>query len=199
MRIGIYAGTFDPVHAGHVAFALQAVQQAELDILYFLPERQPRRKVSVEHFGHRVGMLRRAIKPHPQFDILEFPERNFSVRQTLPRLRQEFPGDQIVLLFGSDVVPTLGQWSYAGELLKQVELVIGLRSTDELVEVQKQIEAWPGAPTVTVFESFAPDVSSGKIREALRNRQTTTGLLKSVARYSDRHWLYVTLDEVDQA
>jgi cytidyltransferase-like protein len=60
-RIGIYSGTFDPVHAGHMAFALQAMQEAKLDRLYFLPERRPRYKQGVEHFAHRVAMLERAI------------------------------------------------------------------------------------------------------------------------------------------
>lgn len=198
-RIGIYAGTFDPVHAGHVAFALQAVQQGQLDILYFLPERRPRRKTGVEHFGHRVAMLRRAIKPHPQFDILEFPERYFTVGQTLPRLNREFPGDQLILLFGSDIIASLGSWSYSKRLLESAELIIGLRSTDELADVQQQIEKWPGSPTVTLLESFAPEVSSRQIREALRKGQDAAGLLKSVARYSDRNWLYIALDKVDQA
>ena len=48
-RIGIYAGTFDPVHAGHVAFALQSLEAAKLDRVYFLPERRPRGKRQVKN------------------------------------------------------------------------------------------------------------------------------------------------------
>src|SRR4051812_40769392 len=81
-RIGIYAGTFNPVHTGHVAFALQAVKEANLDEVYFVPERQPRGKAGVEHFGHRVAMLKRALRPYKQFDVLELVDVNMTVNRT---------------------------------------------------------------------------------------------------------------------
>jgi len=193
-RIGIYAGTFDPVHVGHVTFALQAVQAAGLGKVYFLPERRPRDKQHVEHFGHRVAMLRRAVRPHPQFEVLELVDVSFSVERTLPELQRRFKGAELVFLFGSDVLPRLRDWPKADLLLKQSELVIGLREQDDRDKLHAIIEAWPTPPkALTMFESYAPDVSSGRVREALRRRQPTSGLLTSVERYSDRHWLYVSL------
>jgi nicotinate-nucleotide adenylyltransferase len=150
-RIGVYAGSFDPVHAGHISFALQALQAAQLDKIYFLPERRPRAKQHVEHFGHRVAMLRRAIEPHSQFGILELVDVSFSVERTLPELQQQFEGDELVFLFGSDVVSGFKDWPHVDQ------------------------------------------VSSGKVREALRKREPVSGLLKSVERYSDHNWLYVSL------
>ncbi|HVX57698.1 MAG TPA: hypothetical protein VHA37_08265 [Candidatus Saccharimonadales bacterium] len=195
-RIGIYAGTFDPVHSGHVAFALQAVAAARLDTVYFLPERQPRAKQHVEHFGHRVGMLERALQPHPQLEVLELVDRQFSVRRTLPRLRQRF-GDtaQLVFLFGSDVVAGLADWPAADQLLDGGELVIGIRSRDKRTDLRHMIESWTVAPkAVFMFDSYAPDVSSAIVREALRRGEAAApGLLSSVERYSDQHWLYVSL------
>src|SRR4051812_4657029 len=94
-RIGIYAGTFDPVHSGHVSFALQALKAAELDKVYFLPERRPRNKQHVEHFGHRTAMLKRAAQPHSQFEVLEMVDISFSVERTLPKLQKQFEGDQL--------------------------------------------------------------------------------------------------------
>ena len=197
-RIGIYAGTFDPVHAGHVTFALQAIQAAKLDKVYFLPERQPRSKQHVEHFGHRVAMLRRAAAPHPQFDVLELVDVNFSVERTLPRLQRQFVGSELVFLFGSDVLPGLPDWPKVERLLANHELVIGLRHQDDRDGAHRIIEAWPIQPkALTMFASYAPDVSSGRVREALRQRKPAAGLLTSVERYSDRHWLYVSLAKVD--
>jgi nicotinate-nucleotide adenylyltransferase len=194
LRIGIYAGTFDPVHAGHITFALQSLQAAKLNKVYFLPERRPRDKQNVEHFGHRVAMLRRAIKPHPQFDVLELVDVSFSVERTLPFLQGQFPDSELVFLFGSDVIPGLADWPKASNLLKSGELVVGLRTSHDRQSIHKIVEAWPAQPkAVTIFESYAPDVSSGNIRQALRMRQPTSGLLKSVERYSDRNWLYVSL------
>jgi nicotinate-nucleotide adenylyltransferase len=194
-RIGIYAGTFDPVHGGHVAFALQALAAARLDEVYFLPERQPRGKQDVEHFGHRVGMLERALKPHPQLKVLEMVDTKFSVKRTLPQLQQRFKGGRLVFLFGSDIVPGLADWPHAEQLLKGNELVIGIRSRDRRRKLRGIIETWQPRPeAVFLFDSHAAAVSSGKVRAALRLRKKSTpGLLKSVERYSDRHWLYVSI------
>jgi len=60
--------------------------------------------------------------------------------------------------------------------------------------VHNIIEAWTSQPkAVTMFPSYAPKVSSGRVREALRKHQSAEGLLLSVERYSDRNWLYVKL------
>ncbi len=193
-RIGIYAGTFNPVHVGHIAFALQAIQAANLDMVYFMPERRPRDKQTVEHFGHRMAMLRRATEPHPQLDLLDLVDVNFSVQRTLPQLQQEFPGSQLVFLVGSDVAPSIPTWPNAAQLLKRSELVIGVRAGDDMESLKSLVASWEPTPrTVTIFDSYAPGVSSRVIREALQQRQTTHGLLPSVQRYSNHHWLYVAL------
>jgi nicotinate-nucleotide adenylyltransferase len=193
-RIGIYAGTFDPVHAGHIAFALQAMQAAELDRVYFLPERRPRAKAQVEHFAHRVAMVRQAIKPHPQFGVLEFVDMNFSIGRTLPKLKKQFEKDELVFLFGSDVVGGIPQWPHATHLLKE-EFVIAVRGGQNRAGIKRTVAAWQPEPrAVTIFDSYAPAVSSGKIREALRRGKPASGSLKSVERYSDHHWLYVSIN-----
>lgn len=193
-RIGIYAGTFDPVHVGHVTFALQALRAAKLDKVYFLPERRPRGKHHVEHLGHRVAMLNRAAAPHPQFEVLETVDVSFSVERTLPRLRRQFADSELVFLFGSDVLPGLQAWPKSERLLAANELVIGLRHQDDHDNAKRIIEAWPVQPkALTMFASYAPDVSSGRVREALRQHKPAAGLLSSVERYSDHHWLYVSL------
>lgn len=193
-RIGIYAGTFDPVHAGHIAFALQAIEQAKLDKLYFLPERRPRHKPGVEHFAHRVAMLKQASLPHPKFYVLESVEVAFTVKRTLPLLTQKFKGAQLVFLFGSDAVAGLPNWPQADQLLKNSELVIAAREGKDTKQLQNAIEQWPVQPKgALMLTSFAPKVSSTEVREALRARQSAAGLLQSVARYSDHHWLYVSV------
>ena len=193
-RVGIYAGTFDPVHAGHVAFALQALQTTKLDKIYFLPERRPRNKQHVEHFGHRVAMLDRALRPHPKLEVLELVDISFSAERTLPKLRQLFGDAELVLLFGSDIIPQLQAWPQSELLLKGNELVIGLRFQDDRASIKSIVEAWPVQPkSVTIFPSYAPDVSSGRVREALRRRRKAKGILNSVERYSDHNWLYVSL------
>ena len=193
-KVGIYSGTFNPVHAGHIRFALQAIEQAKLNKLYFLPERKPRYKQGVEHFGHRVAMLNRAAKPHPKFAVLELDDVSFTIQRTLPTLRKRFPESQLVFLFGSDVIEQLPEWPHSDKLLKDSELVVGVRSTEKIEETQKLIDNWAVHPkVVTLFHSSAPEVSSSQVRDAMRQQQEAHGALTSVRRYSDQHWLYVSL------
>jgi nicotinate-nucleotide adenylyltransferase len=193
-RVGIYAGSFNPVHVGHIAFALQAMKEAKLDKIYFLPERRPRFKQDVEHFAHRVGMLRKATAPHPQFCVMELDDVNFTVERTLRKLEKRFEDTQLVFLMGSDVALQLMDWPLAEHLLYNSELVIGLRQHGSSSRVAEAMKQWPVQPLAThIFTSFAPEISSRKVREALYNRRPADGLLESVRRYSNRHWLYVSL------
>lgn len=194
-RVGIYAGSFDPVHAGHIAFALQALREAGLDKIYFLPERRPRNKQGVEHFGHRVAMLKRASKPHAKLDVLELEDISFTMQRTLPRLQKRFAGSQLVFLFGSDVAQQLSNWPKAENLLHSSELVVGVREGAMPAHVRQDVNSWPTKPQkLYVFESYAPEVSSRRVREALRSQQKVSGLLASVARYANRNWLYVSFN-----
>lgn len=193
-RIGIYAGTFDPVHAGHVSFALQALEAAGLDVVYFLPERRPRSKQGVEHFGHRVAMLKKACRPHRRLKVVELEDVSFTVKTSLPRLQKLFPDAQLSFLVGSDVLPSVVNWPHANRLLQISELVVGMRNADQEPTLQTMITSWPVQPKgLHMFESHAATVSSSHVREALRMRSHTPGLLKSVERYSDNNWLYVSV------
>lgn len=193
-RIGIYAGTFDPVHAGHVSFALQAIEAAGLDCVYFLPERRPHRKQGVEHFGHRVAMLKKAARPHRKLKVLELEDVSFTVKTSLPRLQNRFSGAELSFLVGSDVASQIIEWPNANRLLQTSELIVGVRTEDSESIMQNTIAAWPVQPrALHVFTSHASAVSSRSVREALNQRRYVPGLLKSVEHYSNRNWLYVSV------
>lgn len=193
-RIGIYAGSFNPVHAGHISFALQALATANLDTVYFLPERQPRHKPQVEHFGHRVAMLKRAARPHKHLRVLELEDTQFTVAHSLPRLRRRFPDAQLVFLVGSDVVRHMPQWANVAHLCETSELLVGMRQGAEQAAIECSVGELPLAPrAVIVFESYASEVSSRAVRQALQQQYSIPGMLQSVQRYANRHWLYVSL------
>jgi nicotinate-nucleotide adenylyltransferase len=193
-RVGIFAGTFDPVHTGHITFALQALEEAKLDEVVFVPERRPRSKQSAEHFGHRVAMIRQAIKPHAKLSVLELTEARLSTNRSLPHLRTLFPDTELVLLVGSDVLPTMPRWASIDRLLSQVELIVGVPEGESPEAMQLHVATWTTQPrALHVFTSFAPKVSSTKVRNHLRAGRQRHGVLSSVHRYSIRNWLYVKL------
>lgn len=194
LRIGIYSGTFNPVHSGHVTFALQALQTAKLDKVYFLPERRPRYKQNVEHYGHRIAMIRRALHLHPKLEVLETDDISFTVSRTLPRLELRFPGAELVFLMGSDVAIHVSSWPNIDMLLERSELAIGLRAGTSWQDVCLRLSPLTvPRHKLHVVQSFAPDVSSKLVRQGLRERRYVRGLLSSVVQYSNRNWLYVSL------
>lgn len=193
LRVGIYGGAFDPVHAGHIAFALQAVEAARLDQVIFLPERRPRSKPGVEHYAHRVAMLKRALAPHPDLAVMEVVDRHFTVRRIHPLLQSLYPDAQFVMLMGSDTVAMLPQWQFAERLMLEWEFVVGVRAEHEHAQVERSVAGWNIAPPcLIVFDSFEPEISSSRIRNALQANQAAHGLLRSVHRYAKQEWLYVS-------
>ncbi|HSE61036.1 MAG TPA: nicotinate-nicotinamide nucleotide adenylyltransferase [Candidatus Saccharimonadales bacterium] len=126
-RIGIFAGTFDPVHHGHIAFAKAAIKLCHLDKVVFLAEPNPRGKVGVTSVAQRVAMLQLAVRHDPALEVLRLPDHQFTVAKTLPKLRQRYNNAQLVMLFGSDVAATLHLWADADTLLAQTELAVGFR------------------------------------------------------------------------
>lgn len=191
-RIGIYAGTFDPVHIGHITFALQALKAAHLDEIYFMPEREPRYKQGVEHYGHRYAMLRRAVRPHLGLAVLDTTDKYFSVGRTLPRLQQLFGSEELVFLMGSDVAQFLPKWDHVDRLVKAASFCIGLRGSDnkeQILHVLKDLGIT--SAQVTFVGSLAADVTSSEVRAAIRAKRMVKGVLLSVYRYAQREWLYL--------
>ena len=151
-----------------------------------MPERRPRQKQNVEHFGHRVAMLNRALQPHPRLHVLELNDQHFSVKRTLPVLVRRFAGGQLVFLFGSDVIQKVINWPESEQLLQRSEFVVGLRKGDDKSFLRETLHAWPTQPkALTIVSSYAPHVSSQKVRNALRNHLPIRGLLRSVSTTAD--------------
>lgn len=129
-RIGVYPGTFNPIHEGHIAFACQAIIQCKLDKVILLPERAPRGKYGVASFEARVSYIQQKVNDLQNIEIRIVKV----VPQTLPSVRQElcsdFEGNTAVLLVGSDMAATLHKWEGIGSFLKSYELCVGLRGAE---------------------------------------------------------------------
>lgn len=188
-RIGIFAGTFNPIHSGHISFALQALEAAGLDKIYFMPERRPRHKTNVEHYGHRVAMIRRALQPHPRLEVLETDDVSFTVNRTLPRLKTQLAGSELIFLVGSDVAPHIPDWPGGSKLLAEHELIVGRRAN----MLGMPLVTTPNLRRLQILAHPAPEISSHEVRKGLRERRYVRGLLSSVAHYSNRNWLYVSV------
>ncbi len=193
-RIGIFSGTFDPVHHGHLVFARAAMAAAKLDKVVLLPEAEPRGKQGVTSLTHRLEMLRLATHDTPEFEVLSLASLRFDVAHTLPQLVQQFHGAELVLLVGSDVAQTFGRrWPGLEVLLSTVELVIGLREGDDQAAIEMLMgqlqEAYPMLTPRYRFVSANPYAhgASSRVRQAVRTSNET---IPHIADYIVAHRLY---------
>jgi nicotinate-nucleotide adenylyltransferase len=138
MRIGVYGGSFDPVHLGHLLLAECCREQAGLDRVLFVPaatqpHKQDRRLADPQH---RIDMLRLATGGHPAFDVatLEIDRGGVSYTvDTLASLRAAHPDDELCLLLGPDALAGLPTWREPRRIAELATLVaVERESLDDL-------------------------------------------------------------------
>jgi len=193
-RIGIFAGTFDPVHKGHISFALQAIEAAGIEEVVFVPEPRPRHKQSVTHQSHRIAMINLAIKAYPKLKILELPDKQFTVATSLPRLIQKYPDAQLLMLIGTDVLSHISVWPHAKTLLKKVGLVVAVRGEKDERHALQLLASLPVEPPEShVLVSNFKHISSRDIRDALKAGDKPEGMLSTGTAYAKKHWIYSSI------
>ena len=137
-RIGIYSGTFDPIHNGHVSFALQAMDVVGLDEVVFLPEATPREKDGVTDISHRFEMINRSIESFPNLSVRMLEVERFCAFGALPELQDIFEGDELFMLLGSDVVRTFSyRWKDLDMIFDHLQLVVAIREGDSAKDIAK--------------------------------------------------------------
>ncbi|HEX9153598.1 MAG TPA: adenylyltransferase/cytidyltransferase family protein [Candidatus Saccharimonadales bacterium] len=169
-HVGIYSGTFNPVHKGHVAFAAEAMRVCGLDEVTFAPEHSPRGKQNVANLPYRIELLRRETSKTANMRVIELKSPRFTVKNTLPEIKAMFAGAKLTLLIGSDVVKTLlNRWGNLDTLLADTTLAIGMRGNDRQEDVDRTMACLRkkyGLPVkYTIVRAPFSDISSTLIRE----------------------------------
>jgi nicotinate-nucleotide adenylyltransferase len=188
IRIGVFSGTFDPIHEGHIAFCQYAIEECELDKVFLLVEKAPRYKQPKATYEQRMSMVELALVSHPKIQQLQLMQERFSVPETLPKLKQLFGHDELWLLLGSDVVRSMQRgWPDLQTLLETMSLAIGLREDDEKLHVQSELEKL-NVRNYRLFASPHRHVSSTKLRAFPSGIHEA--LTPLVAQYIAKHHLY---------
>ena len=171
--IGIYSGTFDPIHEGHIAFAEAVLHDLKLDEIVFLPERQPRNKANVTELSVRAEQIQARIADNPLFTVGELPQDRFTIATTLPELARRYPDAKLTFLMGSDVAQHLASWPDIELLLDHHNIAIGLRKETRqsaVDETVKQLSNWLGVTiTYTIHTTNFSHLSSSTLRPHLHD------------------------------
>lgn len=148
MNIGLFGGTFDPVHRGHLALARAAQEQYKLHRIHFVPANIPphKQREPLSPFVHRFAMLALATAEEKAFvpSLLEAPEGGGALRKEKPnytidtvrRLKQSFKAsDTLFLLIGMDAFADIAKWHQAEALFRECEFVVASRPGYSLADV----------------------------------------------------------------
>jgi nicotinate-nucleotide adenylyltransferase len=156
-RVGVFGGTFDPVHVGHLAIALAALESVPLDRVLFVPARRSplKDRDPIASVADRVAMLQAAVSGEPRFALsrveLERDGISYTV-DTLEALRSE---GELFLILGSDALAELARWRKPDRISELATLLVAAR---------------PGAPEpdpvhrARAFDAPRLDISSRELR-----------------------------------
>jgi nicotinate-nucleotide adenylyltransferase len=145
-RIGVFGGTFDPVHLGHLIMAEQCREQARLDQVWFVPAARPPHKLDrpLTPFPQRVEMLSLALAGAPAFRVDELekdrPGPSYTA-DTLEELQRRNPTTEFALLLGSDSLPDLAHWKEPGHVVGRAELLVFSRPGWPLLTIDQLRQA----------------------------------------------------------
>lgn len=189
-RLGLFGGSFDPVHYGHLILADRAAEELRLDRVLFVPASAPPHKLDRRRASgrDRLSMLRLALTGHPRFEASDLELRRGGISytvETLRELRRRRPRVRLFLLLGSDSLVLLPGWKDVAEITRRATFVVARRPDSEpsdlpiMNAVMRRIDA----PLV--------GISSTQIRERVRRGRSIRYLTPpAVTAYIARRRLY---------
>lgn len=181
-RIGIFGGTFNPPHIGHTRLAEHFVNELKLDRLLVIPTFQPPHKDAVDLASgeDRVNMCMLAF-PDAVVSTIELNRGGKSYTyDTLCELKEQYPGDELFFIVGSDMLFSFNRWYKADEILDMITLCAADRVDDgkalEMPDFLKDKRV-----IITKLQPF--EISSTQIRECIKNGDSTRGMLDDAVRF----------------
>ncbi len=150
MRIGIFGGTFDPPHFGHMILAAEALYQLKLDRLLFVLTADPPHKQErhVTPLDDRLALLQAALADNPAFEMsrvdIDRPGPHYTV-DTVRLLRQKYAGDELIYLMGGDSIRNLLiDWYKPEEFIAECDYIGVMRRPQDHVDIEVLIAQLPG-------------------------------------------------------
>ncbi|MCL1911820.1 MAG: nicotinate (nicotinamide) nucleotide adenylyltransferase [Leptospirales bacterium] len=193
MEIGIFGGTFNPIHSGHIKAAKIVAAELSLARVIFVPVKDPVHKKLDGNASpdDRLAMLELAVNGIPSFDVdpieINRDEPSYTVH-TLSAFKEKYPGSALHLILGSDSFNTIDSWFDYVKILSLALFVVPARPGDEGVRVDL-LHTIPG---LTRLNGDFDDISSSLVRQRVKEGLSIEGLVpEAVARYIKDKRLYL--------
>lgn len=203
MRLGIFGGTFDPVHFGHLALAEECHAVAGLDEVWLVPAASPPHKggKKLSRFDQRKEMLELAIAGNEKFKVepmeADRPGPSFTI-DTLEEIHKRKPNDELFLIIGGDSALEFSTWKDPAKIASLATIIVRIRPgvimpTEQ--EFVSQLGKELGVLPKVIFVAGPPylDVSSSLLKERVSNNKSIRYLLpRAVEVYIQQKKLYLS-------
>ena len=166
IKTGIYGGSFNPIHNGHIALARHLLQEAELDEIWFVVSPQNPFKVQQQLLADdkRLLLVRKALAPYPQLVASDFEfslPRPSYMWHTLQSLSARYPDREFTLIIGADNWACFDRWYHAADIIAHYPIVIYPRQGST-------VDSSTLPPTVRLVDTPLYNISSTEVREDVR-------------------------------
>jgi nicotinate-nucleotide adenylyltransferase len=165
-KTGLFFGSFNPIHIGHLAIASYLVEFSDLSDLWFVvsPHNPLKEKSSLLPDHHRLALVNTAISDDQRFRVsdIEFklPRPSYTIN-TLTNLQEKYPDRQFILVGGTDMLTSLHKWKNWESILEYYRLYLYPRHGSDLHELTRH-------PSVTLVNAPRMEISSSFIRDSIR-------------------------------
>ena len=212
MKLGIFGGTFNPIHTGHLRVAEEVRYGCGLDRIIFVPSGSPPLKTSeLADAAHRVAMTRLATESNINFAVsdieMQVGDKSYTIN-TVQKLGEIYPGEKLYFIMGLDVFLDLPNWRAPEKLISSIDFIIMTRPGFRLEELQlspfigdpgcmndsgRITCSLKGGRTALVAQVTACDFSSTAIRHLLKEGKSVKYLMPdAVEQYIASNRLYKT-------
>lgn len=196
MRIGIYGGSFNPVHNGHVHLALSAIEELQLDRIFLVPSLISPHRSSAEYAppDDRLEMLRIACAVSDKLYVCDYEiksDRKSYTIYTVEEFRRRFPDDELFLLVGSDMLMIFETWNQFEDILKETTLAVVSREDGDRECLVKKAHELQKFGKIIICSAQPLEISSTEIRKKIaKNENFSCYLDKNVVQYITSNNLY---------
>ncbi len=197
MRIGIYPGTFDPIHDGHIAFACAAGKQLKLDKIFFLVEPRPYHKQGVRALEHRIAMTQAGIQNDSHLGVIVLEEARFAIDSAWIKIAARFKDADLYMLMGEGSLGHIATWPQIDELVDIApDFVVGVESDEGRQDLQEKLHSLQHTKAFPfvyhLIEQPLPKLTSRSLRAKLKKQEVPESIPQATIKYIDANKLYIS-------
>jgi nicotinate-nucleotide adenylyltransferase len=201
MKVGLYFGTFNPIHVGHLIIANHMAEYSDLDQIWMVvtPHNPLKKKSTLLDDHHRLQMVHLATEDFPKIkpsDIeFKLPQPNYTVH-TLIHLQEKYPNHEFSLIMGEDNIRSLHKWKNYQTILENHAIYVYPRleakgQTSETIATDAETVLFKNHPRIHLIDAPVVEISSTFIRENIKKGKNVQPLLSSkVWKYVDHNNFY---------